>query len=121
MTHSWTTDGPLGGETHVIEPQGEIDLATAPDLKARLLGILDDGRRFVVVDLEDVGFIDSAGVRVLLTVQRRLLAAGGGLTVVCTDPLIRRVFEVTGVAAALNLQHSRKDALMWVRHFAPAR
>src|SRR4051812_37311666 len=56
------TGGPLDNDTHVIEPHGEIDLATAPDLKARLVDAIEEGRRFVVLDLEDVGYIASSGL-----------------------------------------------------------
>src|SRR4051794_27169703 len=118
MTNFGITDGPLDADTHVIEPHGEIDLATAPDLKAHLVRAIEDGRRFVVVDLEDVGFIDSTGLGVLLAIQRRLQAASGALTIVCTDALVLRVFEISGLVEVLNVQRSRKDALMWVGDFA---
>jgi anti-sigma B factor antagonist len=115
------TDGPIDATTHGIEPHGEIDLANAGDFKARLDAATDAGARYVVVDFEDVGFVDSNGIAVLLSAQRRLRAHGGKLIVICSDPLIRRVFEITGLIDILNVTPSRRKALLARDEFAAAR
>ncbi|MEA2479769.1 MAG: anti-sigma factor antagonist [Thermoleophilaceae bacterium] len=113
------TDGPIDAETHVVEPRGEIDLATAGILKTCLEGALAADKRHVIVDLEDVDFIDSTGLGVLLSVERRLQAGGGTLIVACPNEGVRKVFEITGLDQVLSLQASRKDALLLAQSFAP--
>jgi anti-anti-sigma factor len=115
------TDGPIDATTHGIEPHGEIDLANAADFKARLDTATDAGARYVVVDFEDVGFVDSRGIGVLLSAQRKLRARDGKLIVICSDPLIRRVFEITGLIDILNVTPSRRNALLARDELATAR
>jgi len=114
------TEGPLGATTHLGEPHGEIDLSNAPDLKATLDAVLDAGARYVIVDFEDLRFIDSTGVAVLLSAQRKVQARGGNLIVVCNDPSVRRVFEITGLIDVLHVTPSRREALFLTQDFTEA-
>jgi anti-anti-sigma factor len=115
------TGGPINATTHLIEPHGEIDLANAGAFKARLDASTDAGARYVVVDFADVGFVDSRGIGVLLSAQRKLSARGGTLVVICGDPAIRRVFEITGLIDVLKITRSRREALLTAGEFAAAR
>jgi anti-sigma B factor antagonist len=111
------TDGPIDRNTHVVEPHGEIDLATVRILKQRLAEALELGTRHLIVDLEDVDFIDSTGLGVLIGTERRLRARGGRLIIACPNPAVRRVFEVTGLDKVLSMQASRRDALLLAQDF----
>jgi anti-sigma B factor antagonist len=115
-----STEGPNHAMTRVVEPHGDIDLATAPNLKAALDAARDEGARYVVVDFEDVAFLDSTGIGVLLSAERKLRARGGKLIVVCDAPLIRRVFEIAGLTDVLNITPSRREALLAAGEFAGA-
>jgi anti-anti-sigma factor len=106
------TDGPIDEHTHVIEPHGEIDLSTAGELEERASAVLALDKRCVIVDLEDVGFMDSTGIGVLVSLQRELEERDGSLIVACPDPAVARVFEITGLTESLNVQTSRRDALV---------
>src|SRR4051794_24755396 len=65
--------------------RGDLDLATAPRLKAVLADLIADGAVDVVVDLCGVAALDSTGLAVLATAQRRLSQAGGELSVAVAD------------------------------------
>ena len=104
------TDGLLKDYGYVIEPHGEIDLVTAHELKARLLEAVDEGRRFILVDLDDVHFIDSTGLGVLLSVQRKLQQVSGTLMVVRPQDTVRRVFDITSLWDPLRVRDSREEA-----------
>ena len=104
-------DGSLDPVTHVVEPSGEVDLASAAELEACLDALFDSGTRRIIVDLGEVSFMDSTGVRALVRARTRLNAAGGILLVVCPHPNLHRVFEVTGVVDLLNVVASRRDAI----------
>jgi anti-sigma B factor antagonist len=83
--------------THtVVRCEGELDLATAPELAAAL-DALDGDAGPVVVDLTDVGFLDSSGLSTLLQARQRLADAGAELRLVVTRPSILRVLDVTGL------------------------
>src|SRR3954452_4660244 len=106
------TDGPVDARTHVVEPHGEIDRATAPELKQCLLDVVETDADCVIVDLTEVSFIDSTGLKVFLSTQGRLAARGGRMLIVCPDPILRRLFEVSGVLELLGLVRSRREALL---------
>jgi anti-anti-sigma factor len=114
------TDGAIDERTHVIEPHGEIDLATVPLLKARVDAVIESGVEFLIVDLVDVHFIDSSGLGIMLSAHGRLEAAGGMLVIACADDLICRVFTIAGVRDVLNVQKTRRDALAQVGDYARA-
>ena len=111
---------PVDAETYAVEPHGELDIATSPDLAAALDGAIESGRRFVLLDLGEVWFVDASTLRVMLRAHRRLAKRGGRLVIVCSDPLVARVFEITGLLDILSVTSSRREALSRAQHFAPA-
>jgi anti-sigma B factor antagonist len=83
---------------------GELDLATAPALRDRLLAVIDDGAVGITLDLRDVSFVDSSGLGVLVGAHKRLReATGGSLTVVGPQDAVRKVFDITGLGPLFGL------------------
>jgi anti-sigma B factor antagonist len=86
-----------GGATVVI-PTGELDLATAPSLEAALSRAFEDVRTGrVVLDLRELEFIDSSGLRTLLTARRRADEAGAAFSLVAGHRGLERTLEIAGV------------------------
>ena len=88
-----TTD--VGNGIARVSVVGEADLYTAPELKAALSSAIDGGARGVVVDLSRTTFLDSTTLGVLMGGVRRLRPAGGEIAIVCRDPNINKIFEIT--------------------------
>jgi anti-sigma B factor antagonist len=101
----------LANDTYAISLAGEIDLYTAPEFKQQLLEVISEGARLVVVDLTSTTFIDSTTLGVLVGGLRRLRAADGELTIVCSDPNITKIFEITGLDRVFDLTATRDEAL----------
>jgi len=101
----------LANDTYAISLSGEIDLYTAPEFKQQLLEVIGEGARHVVVDLSSTTFIDSTTLGVLVGGLRRLRAADGELTIVCSDPNITKIFEITGLDRVFDLVRTRDEAL----------
>ena len=104
-------DEEVDADTHVIELGGEVDLYTAPEFKERLVQVIEDGKKHVVVDLSKATFIDSTTLGVLVGGVKRLRPAGGSLTLVCADPNICKIFEITGLDRVFSIHDSRDEAL----------
>lgn len=81
----------------VVMVTGEIDVATAPDLKECLVAQEADGVSDIVVDLTGVPFIDSTALGVLVGAYRRQIDAGGTFKLVVTEPRILKVLEITAL------------------------
>jgi anti-sigma B factor antagonist len=96
----------------VVVVTGEIDMATAPMLANELATAIGEGAGPVVLDLVDVTFFDSSGLRAAIVAHRDLGEEGRRLAVVC-DPEghVRRTFALAGLADVLDLHPSREAAL----------
>ena len=87
----------------VLTVGGEIDLATAPDLAAAARSALDEISSALVIDLSEVTFLDSTGLKVLLTVQKQAQSAGGGLALAGVAGPVEKVIVVTGLTEIFTI------------------
>ena len=89
---------------------GEIDISTVPQLREHLFELADHGAT-LIVDLNRVTFIDSAGLGALVGTAKRAAAHGGSLQVACGRPKIRRLFRLTGLDCRIPLADTLDEAL----------
>ncbi|HEX2302259.1 MAG TPA: STAS domain-containing protein [Gaiella sp.] len=99
-------DGPIV----VIAVHGQADLHTAPELRAAIGAALDGGATGLVVDLSEATFVDSTTLGVLLGAVKRLRPSGGTVSIVCVDPHVRRIFEITLLDRVFSLHADRDGA-----------
>jgi anti-sigma B factor antagonist len=97
--------------TIVLAAAGEIHVSTAPELSERLNAAIASGRTRLVLDLTGVEFIDSTGLSVLLNALRRLTRRQGALALVCTNPTVLRLFEITRLDSTFDIVATRDEAL----------
>lgn len=95
----------------IAEVTGDIDMSTVPGLRERLFGLADSGQP-VIVDLNRISFIDSAGLGVLIATARRASEHGGSLHAVCSRPQTRKLLWLTGVDRRIPLTATVDGALM---------
>ena len=99
------------GRTTIVDVAGEVELHSAPQLRAELLRACDTQQPCVVVDLSGVTFIDSSGIGVVVGGLKRARERGGALVLVSPQPRVRRIFEITGLLAALPFFESIDSAV----------
>jgi anti-sigma B factor antagonist len=92
-----------GSPTHpVLTARGEIDVATSPRLRTELTNLIARGATDITLEFHGVSFVDSSGLGVLVGAYKRLRENGRGeIRIVGTQPSVRKVFEITGLEAAL--------------------
>ena len=96
----------------VVEVSGELDLHSAPQLRAEIARTIENyAPPRIVVDLSGVTFLDSTGVGVLVGAFKRAREAAGTLHFCSPQSRVRRVFEITGLLGALPLFETRDAAL----------
>ena len=105
------SDHEVDPETHLVKLGGEFDLYTAPELEERLAALLEDGKRRIAINLLEVTFIDSTGLRVILSAVKRLQGAGGALALVCVNEDLLQVFEITGLDRLLPIHGTHEEGL----------
>lgn len=88
----------------VVSIDGEIDLANASDLEGEILGAVPNGAAGLVLDLGRLTYLDSRGVRLLLSVAGRLGWRGQGFALAApTESRCRRVLAMAGVEGAFPI------------------
>lgn len=85
------------GSVCTVALEGEVDVYTAPSLKAQLVELIDAGCISIIVDLEKVAFIDSSGLGVLVGALRRAREKGGAVRIVCERDSVLKIFRITGL------------------------
>ena len=98
------------GDVVVVSPLGRIDAVTSDDLERRLLGLVAPGVR-LVVDMKQVEYISSAGLRVLLRLAKKAKEQSGRVVLGSLGPAVRQVFELAGFLALFDVEASRELAL----------
>ena len=82
--------------------EGRLDTTTAPELEAVVKAELD-GVQNLTFDLSDLEYISSAGLRVLLSAQKKMNQQGQMTVTNCSEEILE-IFEITGFSDILNIQ-----------------
>ena len=101
-------------DTVVLAPSGRIDHTASEVFRdalwPHLEGCAESGDR-VVLDLSDVSYISSAGLRVLLLARKHVKPRGGRIAVAALGPVLREIFEISRFTAILEIHPTVRDAL----------
>jgi anti-sigma B factor antagonist len=98
-------DARVTTEPIVISAVGELDLNTVDSFRATVMDAVGDSASSpVVIDLMQVTFIDSTTLSVLVDAHKRLSAQNRQLTIRTRQPLVLRLFEITGLATLLEIE-----------------
>jgi anti-anti-sigma factor len=85
---------PRKGGGLVVAPKGRLDSVTAPDFEEAVDGILKDKVKVIILDMESVDFLSSAGIRVIFKLQKGVLGNRGVVVVSKPQPQVARVLEI---------------------------
>ncbi len=98
------------GEVHVFGLSGRLDTDTAADLELAAQDLIDAGTHDFVIDLSGVGYVSSAGLRVLLMIGKSV-DGRGSLRLCGLNATVRQVFDVSGFAQLFVIGADR-DAVL---------
>ena len=99
------------GEALIYSLRGSLDLATAPSVRAALIGAASEGNHEIIVDLTKLEFLDSTGLGALIGAHRRALENGGKVRLVVGEGQIYRLLNITGLIRVFPVYHTLDDAL----------
>ena len=94
----------------VLAARGEIDVASAPEFRASLSDLIEDGPTILIVDTSDVSFIDSTGLGVLIGAEKQMRNDGRRLRLVVTQPQVTRLLALTGLNEVFTVMSSTDEA-----------
>lgn len=93
----------LEDDLEVVAVEGEVDVYTAPRVRDALDEIIAHGARQVAVNMEQVRYLDSTGLSVLVSALRKMQARRGRLFIVTNSPRVQRVLDLTGLSKVFTL------------------
>lgn len=95
----------------MLDVDGEVDLSTAPGLRARIEQLIRGGTRRLLVSLEEVGFLDSSGLGALVVAMKGMREVGGRMALICSRESVLKVFTVTGLDRVFAIHASVAEAV----------
>jgi anti-sigma B factor antagonist len=88
----------------IVSLEGELDLATAPQLREQLVTLAEQDDSDIVVDLTRLAFIDSTGLSVLVMALNRSRTNGGSMVLRNPSDSVMRILEITGLVSVFGIE-----------------
>jgi len=99
------------GTVRILALGGRLDTETAADVELALQDLLNAGERHFLIDMRGIGYVSSAGLRVLLALAKQLDGGKGTLRLCSLSPSVRQVFDVAGFSKLFSIFSDRAAAL----------
>lgn len=99
------------GAVAMVAVTGNLDTHTAPVAQACLDRVVEEGGTKILLDFTNLGYISSAGLRVLLTIAKRLEISSGVLRVCSLNSTVQEIFEISGFSTIFEVFDSESEAL----------
>ncbi len=99
------------GRVVLVTAHGRLDGNTSPAFAARMEKLTATPQPRLVVDFSGIDFVSSAGLRVVLTLLKRVKAANGVLALCAVQAPVREVLDITGFTGMLDLHAGRAEAM----------
>jgi anti-sigma B factor antagonist len=100
----------------VLNVSGKIDAVTSKQLESAIDELLKLDATMMLLDLREVEYVSSSGLRVLMVAKEKLRQRQGELRLASLQPLVREVFEITGLKQLFTIYPSQGDALKDMLH-----
>jgi anti-anti-sigma factor len=104
-----TVEARPGGTYFVIRPSGSIDATTFQVLAKEVDAVLNKPPNLIIFDMDQVGYVSSAGIGVVLAAEKAMKKAGGKALLVNLKPQIRKVFDIVQALPPQQLFNNTRD------------
>ena len=95
----------------VVDISGRIDAARAPDLEAKLQELLSKGHKNLILDMAEVEFVSSSGLRVMLTARKSAQRSGGDLSIARPSQRVKDTLDIAGLDVIFETFEDREAAI----------
>ncbi len=99
------------GDVRAIRIAGNLDTQTSPVAQEQLIQLIDNGATKILIDFEDLNYISSTGLRMLLVALNRLKGTSGQLRICNPNKLVQEVFDTAGFSDIFSVYGSQAEAL----------
>ena len=100
----------MSDELQILAPQGRLDSDSSAELTRQAKDLIGKGGRRLLLDLKDLYYISSAGLRAALAVAKEMTAVGGKLAISSPNAAITEVFDISGFVSVIEVYRSTETA-----------
>jgi anti-sigma B factor antagonist len=98
-------------EIKIVKIEGKLDTNTAPDAEKQVKKLLEEGNNKIIINFENLDYISSAGLRLLLATAKQLKSDNGDMRVCNLNDVVEEIFDISGFVSILNVFNSEAEAL----------
>ena len=99
------------GNAVIIQPVGRIDTNTSTEFEEKLVEILDRSETNIVVDLSEIDYVSSAGLRVFLMAAKKIKSLSGNFILAAMNDHIKEVFDISGFTPIFTITPDTASAV----------
>ncbi len=96
---------------HILHVGGRLDVTSAPLLEKRLMPLIETPGAKVVINCHELGYLSSAGLRVMLFAHKRLKSLNGQLAFCCIKPAVMEILQLAGFETILSIFGKEHEAI----------
>ena len=94
----------------ILALSGKLDATSAKTFEDKILGLINSGAQRLVVDLSQLEYVSSSGLRVFLLAAKHLHRSNGKIALYSLNDHIRQIFDLSGFSSILSIYGSRVEA-----------
>lgn len=95
----------------VMTVSGRVDSATAPELESKLRALVEADKHQIVLDLKDVEYMSSAGLRAMVSTLKQVKRVNGDLRISSPSPRVEEVLRLAGLTSIFSIHSSQEEAI----------
>jgi anti-sigma B factor antagonist len=98
-------------DVYVVAINGKLDTNTTPDAEKKIDELIENSAKKLVIDFSSLDYISSAGLRLLLSITKKLKARGGNVRLCHLNEVVQEIFDISGFTSILTVMKIKEDAL----------
>jgi anti-anti-sigma factor len=99
------------GAVFAIQLAGRLDAQTSKAVEEQLLSLIEGGERILVLDLSQLDYISSVGLRVFMLTAKRLKSVNGRMTMCALPPAVQQIFDIAGFSSMFRIFPTQAEAV----------
>jgi anti-anti-sigma factor len=99
------------GSEVFIQVEGRIDTTNYNEFESAVNEVLKEDIKQIYLDCSGLNYISSSGLRIFLTIQKKMMAAGGKLKLFSMQPAIREIFDISGFSSIFTIFTDKATAI----------
>ena len=99
------------GDISILGIIGRLDSSSSKDLEEKMLSLIASSQGKLVIDLSQLDYVSSAGLRVFLLAAKRMDGAKGKMILCSLKDTVKQVFDIAGFSSLLTLAASTEEAI----------